>query len=125
MELLASSVSGASIVSGRRAGDRLWEGGHSPGRGLQMDETAVTTEFKGYTKYQVMELLEIGKTTYHKLCNVGLLEFSRLYPGGPRRHTPEQLAKYFQYLNSGGVVHVVSSESEFEERRRRRRFGSQ
>ena len=74
-------------------------------------------EKKAYTKEEVMELLGIRATTYHKIVKYGLLQSARLFPGGPRRHTQKQLADYFQYLDSAGVVPVESAESEFTKRR--------
>lgn len=75
------------------------------------------SEQRAYTKQEVMELLGIGSSTYHKIVKHGRLQSSRLIPGGPRRHTPKQLADYFQYLDSAAVVGVDSPESEFEKRR--------
>lgn len=62
-----------------------------------------------YDKEMIMELLLISATTYHKIIKPGvrgrvLLKSSRLYPGGPRRHTQDQYNTYIEYLNTEGAV---------------------
>jgi hypothetical protein len=49
-----------------------------------------------YTKQQVMAILGIGASTYHKICKQELLASFRLYAGGPRRHSAEQLGDYIR-----------------------------
>jgi hypothetical protein len=68
-----------------------------------------------------MELLGIRKTSYYQLLRTGLLKSSRLWSGGPRRHTQQELDDYLAYLNSDGQTAVErTAESEFETRRRKR-----
>jgi hypothetical protein len=66
-----------------------------------------------YTKRQVMALLSISSVTYHKLIKIRsrqgqpLLRSSRIFPGGPRRHTQKQYDDLMKYLDTEGEVGAV------------------
>lgn len=61
-----------------------------------------------YTPIQMREMLgngpdkPISKSTYYKLLRTKLLRSSRIYPGGPRIHTQQQVDDYCDYLNGRG-----------------------
>lgn len=61
-----------------------------------MDGSEHNENGTGYTKRQIMALLKVGSTTYHKICRLGLLESYRLFPGGPIRHSPEQFNEFLE-----------------------------
>jgi hypothetical protein len=66
---------------------------------------AIKTDAIAFSDDQVRVLLGgIGRTTLWKLRTKGLLQSSRLYPGGPRRTTLAQLREYLRYLETEGVV---------------------
>ncbi len=47
----------------------------------------------------------ISRTTLWTIRDVkGLLKSSRLYPGGPRRTTPQQILDYIAYLNEAEKI---------------------
>jgi hypothetical protein len=58
-----------------------------------------------FNKEQTKELLGgISNATYYRIRSRRLLLFSRLFPGGPVVHTPQQIADYISYLDREGVV---------------------
>ena len=68
-----------------------------------------------YTPREVMALLKIKRTFYYSLTKVDefsgrrLLEYSKLKPGGPRRHTQAQVDAYLAYLNGAGAIGNVAN----------------
>jgi len=67
-------------------------------------ELSIASGRKVYRAKQMKELLGIGKTMYYEICKLGLLQYSRLKPGGPRVHTQQQLEDYLAYLNRNPVA---------------------
>lgn len=62
-----------------------------------------------YDRELMMELLRISATTYHKLIKPDargrvLLESSRLFPGGPRRHTQKQYDEFIEHIETERTV---------------------
>lgn len=68
-----------------------------------------------YTPEQVWKTLGVSETSYYvKLTKADergrrLLEFSKLWPGGPRIHTQEQIDAYRAYLNGAGAIANVAN----------------
>jgi hypothetical protein len=57
-----------------------------------------------YTPLQMQALLGVKASTYYRIRKLGLLAYSRLYPGGPVIHTQQEFDDYLAYLNSQGRV---------------------
>jgi len=56
-----------------------------------------------YAPREVLTLLGVKRGVYYKIVRQGLLPYTRLYDGGPRRHLPEHVKFYEEYLHKRTV----------------------
>ncbi len=60
---------------------------------------------RAYNDTELRALLGgISRTTLWRIRQKGLLKSSRLYAGGPRRTTPQQILDYIAYLNEAEKI---------------------